>query len=147
MGAFGYQRKNYDCGLHAFSNAVKVFGIELSYDEAKRLVGTTARNGTCKTGILQGVAELGLNATEYTQKNNDAAWRWLLKHSETHPIIVLVDFDQHWATITGRIKNKVIMIDPTANFGKGENGAYVLNKTDMLWRWRSKTNYAIRISR
>jgi ABC-type bacteriocin/lantibiotic exporter with double-glycine peptidase domain len=147
MGAFGFQQKNYDCGLHAFRNAMQVYSVEISYDDAKRLVGTTSRYGTSKAGIIRGISELGFRATEYSTKNELAAWRWLLKWSETCAVIALVDNRQHWTTITGRIKNRVIMIDPTANLGKGENGAYVLDREDMLWRWHDKQCYAIRIWR
>lgn len=147
MGAFGFQTNNYSCGTIAFANAVKVFGIELSYADAKRLVGTTSRYGTDYKGIIRGVTELGFKAREYKQRNDDAAWRWLLRTSTKYPIIILCDFNCHWATVTGRVKNKVIFVDPTANLEHGETGTYVLGKDDFLWRWKYKTNYAIRISR
>ncbi len=148
MRAFGYQKKSYDCGLHAFSNAVKVWGIELDYEEAKELVGTTSRNGTSETGILQGITKVGLRFKEYSQCNPDTAWRWLLKWSQVCPIIAYTNTD-HWVTITGRVQNRVIIVDPNAAVDDGENGVYPLTKREMLQRWRDGRDrcYAIRVFR
>lgn len=147
MGAFSYQNNDYACGLHAFTNAVSVFGIALSYGEAKMLVGTTSRRGTSKRGLISGIRTLGLCASPYLQKDRDVSWSWLLRYSDKQPIIVLLDRGSHWATVTGRTGNQVILVDPSPNFKRGENGVGTLSKDEMLGRWCCRGCYAIRVHR
>lgn len=151
MASLSYQTRNYTCGLHAYLNALSVFEIEMSHAEAKKLIGTNSKEGTSQRGLLRGIESAELKATVYRQRNPQTAVRWLWKWSAITPIIVLLDGyltvgSSHWATVTGRIGDKIILVDPTANVASGENGVHVLSRGELLERWKYRICYAIRIT-
>jgi ABC-type bacteriocin/lantibiotic exporter with double-glycine peptidase domain len=145
MGSFIVQPNSYSCGAVSLVNAARTLGVELSYDDAKRLTGTTARDGVDERGLINAIAEVGLHYHEYTTSNSQNGWRWLLKWSKTTPLILCLDSYQHWSTVTGRIGRKVILVDPRAR--NGESGVHPIARVDLLERWiyRGK-GYAIRVS-
>lgn len=150
MASFSFQQTNYSCGTIALINAVKVLGMELLFDDAKHIAGTTYQDGTSQRGIMRAITALGLKATEYRTANPDNAWKWLHKWADTYPVILLVDGyltvgNSHWVTVSGRVNGRVIVVDPTANTDSGENGVHPLDKDETLARWKSRICYAIRV--
>jgi len=150
MSSFNFQTNGYSCGTIALVNSVKVLDMELSYDDAKRLAGTTYRDGTSQRGLIRAIESLGLKATEYRTANADNAWKWLHKWADTCPVILLVDGyltvgNSHWVTAVGRINGRVIVVDPTANTDNGENGTHPYSKEDLVTRWKLRICYAIRV--
>lgn len=142
-----FQQDRYSCGSHAFSNALAVFGVEIDTDEAKRLCGTTYRGGTSERGILRALRSCGFKGTEYRGHNQDNSWRWLLKWSSTSPILLVVYENQHWCTAIGRAGDRVVVVDSDPSIQAGENGVFVLDKAELLERWRYRICYAIRVTR
>ena len=147
MVGYTHQIKNYDCGTTAFRNSMLILGHELSWEECKVLVGTTARGGTTKIGMARGIRSMGFTPVIYRQRDDCLAWRWMKRWCESLPIITLVDLDSHWVLTHGVVDSKVLVIDPTLGINPGENGTYLYCKDEMLFRWKSKELYAIRISR
>jgi ABC-type bacteriocin/lantibiotic exporter with double-glycine peptidase domain len=147
MGAFNYQDNSYSCGTLSVMNVAKVLGVDVSYDEAKSLAGTTSRNGTSRSGIRRALNTLGFSAIPYSTNNSSNALRWLWKWSYTCPIILLVDSNEHWVSVTGRVSDKIILIDPSPNLHKGENGVHTLGREELLQRWLYRRCYAIRVHR
>lgn len=139
------QQDRYSCGAISLANAIQIIGGELSVDDAKKIAGTTYRNGTTRVGIMRGVRSLGYKATPYHTRNPDHAWKWIKKHSRTCPLISLVDHHGHWLVIFSMGEN-VVTIDGSPN--NGENGVTVVTKQDTLERLGHLGHYyLIRVSR
>jgi predicted double-glycine peptidase len=144
---FVHQTKNYDCGLAVFRNVLLLNGIDLSKDECKELVGTTYRGGTTKVGMVRGIKSMGLKPVIYRTRDDDLAWRWMKRHCESQSIVTLVDLDAHWVLSHGIVDGKVMVIDPTLGIKPDENGTYLYSKDDLLFRWKNKEFYAIKVSK
>lgn len=147
MTSLVYQVNDYSCGTVSFMNAARILGLEYSYDDAKVLVKTTSRGGTSKVNLVRGIRDAGLRAVIYRQPHEEAAWKWLRYWVDSAPVILLVDDRQHWALAHGKSNGSIILIDPTADVKKSENGVYILSRSDLMWRWRDSTCYAIRVTR
>jgi ABC-type bacteriocin/lantibiotic exporter with double-glycine peptidase domain len=147
MTALTLQLDNFSCGAVAFQNAMKVMGEEYDIDSARDMVGTTKKKGTSKAGLVRGVEKAGYKAVVYRQRNGDLAWRWLRKWSPTNPVILLVDGNEHWLLAHGKSNGSVIIIDPTVEIKKKENGVFLLDKEDTLFRWKHAIHYAVLVKR
>lgn len=145
--ALTVQTRNYDCGLTAYGNAMRIMGVDLSWDECKALVGTTSRGGTTRAGMIRGIESSGFDAVAYKQRKTEPSWRWIRKWLKTNPVILLVDDDQHWVLAAGNSNGHVIIIDPTADVKKAQNGVLLMDKTDLSFRWKHAVHYAILVKR
>ena len=148
MSAFIVQPNSYSCGATSLVNVAKVLNVELSYDDAKRLTHTTARDGVDERGLINAIKELGLRYREYSTNSQQNGWRWLLRTAKTTPVILCLDAYQHWTTVSGRIGRKVILVDPKARLSSGENGVHPIARVDLLERWAYRGRvYAISVLR
>jgi ABC-type bacteriocin/lantibiotic exporter with double-glycine peptidase domain len=126
------QPDDYSCGIYSIINALIVYGENKSRREVGALTQTT-ENGTDEEGIKQALTELGYKHRVYTSQNGNNAWRWILRHAGFNPLILYVDGD-HWLVVAGRIQNKVVLLDSL-------NNAHIVNKTELLDRWKDKKSY------
>lgn len=142
------QPNRWSCGTLAILNAITALGGETDYETVYRAVGNTVRDGTDEYGILEGLIELGYRGWEYKGKNPDSAWRYVSERCGEYPIVLLVDDWRHWVVATGKLGNKVVVVDSDPNKKKNESGALVLSKPELLERWKYRGGfYAIRVSR
>ncbi len=126
------QPDGYSCGIYSIINALSVYDEELSRLKVGALTDTTKKNGTNERGIQKALCELGYKYRVYKTENPNLAWRWVLRHSINHPLILYVDHD-HWLAVAGRVRNKVILLD-------SYDTAHVVGKKELLERWQDK-NY------
>lgn len=147
MGAFTYQQNSYACGTVAVMNVANALGVKVSYERAKELAGTTSKDGTSRSGIIRALNLLEFSVTPYSTKNTQNALRWLWKWADTCPVVLLVDKNSHWVCASGRVGDKVIVVDSAPNFNKNENGVQPYAREELLQRWLHRRCYAIRVSK
>jgi ABC-type bacteriocin/lantibiotic exporter with double-glycine peptidase domain len=126
------QPNNYSCGIYSIINSLIVFGDSKTPEEVGEFTSTT-KEGTDTPGIYNALDNLGYKYKVYKTRNKNNAWRLVLTNSINYPLILYLDKD-HWAVITGRIKNKVILIDSF-------DTAHIDNKQELLARWSNFGNF------
>lgn len=146
MTAFSYQSRTYDCGVVSVLNVCSVLGVETDYDTVKSF-SRMNRDGVSERGIIRALKGLELRYTEYKTHNTENGWRWLYRWADSSPIIVCLDKNEHWGVISGRVGDKVILVDSKPRLKRGENGVHPLSKSDLLERWMYRVCYGIRVSR
>jgi hypothetical protein len=133
------QPDNYSCGIYSIINSLIVYGDSYTREEAKEVSGTTYRNGTSEKGIQHALSCIEYSSKEYLSKQEDHAWRWVLKNSTTSPLILIVDKNEHWRAVIGRIRNKGSII--------GDKYTQIVDKSELLARWKSSDGfYGLKVS-
>ena len=131
----------YSCGSAALVNALRCYGVKIAEMRVKKLAGTTKDDGTNEHGILDALKALKFKGEMIETHDEDDAWKEIVYGIEIgHPVILCVSNLQHWVTVVGKLGNKFLVIDPSnAMRNKAENGVAVLNKTELLKRWKSRS--------
>lgn len=148
MGTFKSQHNSFSCGTYAIINAITALGGETSYDEVKRLAGTSYRGGTTRIGILKALSALDYRGIPYRTSSPDYGWRFARKWATINPLIMLVDSHEHYFVATGLIGDRVIVVDSGADVSGNELGTFSYGRGELLTRWIYRgMMYAIRVSR
>lgn len=128
------QPDKYSCGVYAIINSLLSFGDSRRRNQVEKLTSTTWW-GTDEKGIKNALLELGYKVKEYKSRSKQNAWEWTLNNSINYPLILIIDNNTHWVVVSGRIRNKVILID-------SKEGVSIVGKKEFFHIWE---NYAIRI--
>ena len=126
------QPNDYSCGIYSIINSLMVYGDSKTPEEVN-LFTLTTKEGTDTKGIYNALSNFGYKYRVYKTKNKNNAWRWVLNNSIKYPLILYLDRD-HWAVISGRIRNKVILVDSF-------DTVHIDNKTELLSRWSNLGNF------
>lgn len=122
-----YQSTSHGCGPAALCNALACLGIDKTEAELARLAGTTKKNGTDEKGLMKAIEALGL---EWVEMKNSSKFRKALMAG--HPVIVIINSNEHWVTLIGRIGRKFVVADPDgSDLKKGEMGVRVVDKNEI----------------
>ena len=142
------QTNSFGCGSFATMNAIEALGGTSTFEEIKKLAGTSYKAGTTRKGIIHALQAKGYKATPYRTNNPDLAWRWAKRWCASNPMVVLVDNWEHWTCLSGSIGDKIIMVDASPNLDNGHNGVFPYDKIGLLERWVHRgIYYGIRVSK
>lgn len=142
------QSSQANCGPTALYNAACALGKKLSLEECEKACKTST-DGTSPKQLKAGAMKLGLQVVEEL-KERDSHIAWLRTRHYLDlgcVLIVVVDADEHWATVVGQIGcgNRLLVADSADN-------ELVLSYSagELLQRWghpeSKKPYYAVVVS-
>jgi ABC-type bacteriocin/lantibiotic exporter with double-glycine peptidase domain len=135
------QRDPGTCGQHALKNALLQLNHSISKREAFTACGVTRKEvndgGTDEKELIRAIRHLGFRYSVLDTYSRKAAHRFINKHLDSgSPIIICVQYFQHWAVLAQRDNGKYVWIDSSDDelVGSWEIG-------DILWWMRCLFRY------
>lgn len=106
------QETYYSCGASAVRNILNLyFKLRISEKRLRKLCNTD-KNGTDKIGIMNTLANYGVETREFYNVNSEIFKENLINELKTgNNIICLVDNTTHWIVISGYYNKKFNIID------------------------------------
>ena len=113
---FRKQRETGTCGQHALKNALLLHNHPISMREAFKASGVTRKEvnaeGTDENDLIRAIRHFGYKYSVLDTYSRKAAHQFIDKHLEAGaPIIICVQFFQHWAVLARRDNSKYVWID------------------------------------
>lgn len=135
------QRDPGTCGQHALKNALLQLNHSISKREAFTACGVTRKEvnagGTDEKELKRAISHFGYRYSVLDTYYRKEAHRFINKHLDSgSPIIICVQWFQHWAVLARRQNDKYIWIDSSDDelVGSWEIG-------DILWWMRCLFRY------
>lgn len=130
--------KGWTCGPASVKNALMAFGTNVSEPSIRRVANTIKKEGTDEKGIIAAIRHYGFSATEWRSNKKNISWKWLHEQLQSGKVVIMC-FDNwdHWVVALGSVGNTGVTIFDPSNYvyNKKENGTYVLNKKNLIYRW------------
>lgn len=126
-----------NCGALALVNALDALGEKLSVRAAETLAGTSAVTGTQEGGLKKALKQLEKFPFVIQTKNELKAWTLLVGNLlQGHPVLLLVDDQEHWVVATGLLGERILVVDSA-------DGAVVksYDATQLFTRWVGDQTY------
>jgi len=136
-----YQSNDYTCGIYAVFNLLKLMNIRATIKSIAKFTGTTPERGTNEFGIMNALTNFGIETGVVHCLPKD------LPLDIPVPMIICTNNLNHWVVVVCKIgKNYLIIDSNNTRQNKNENGAYVLNRKNLLKKWRNSENVCYGIS-
>lgn len=138
-----FQSTQASCGPASLRNALQVLGIERSEEELASLSGCTTQ-GTSPRGMMRALLLIAKDNPRVmpgplTERRDDIA---ILRLSaciqKGHPVILMVDNDEHWAVCFGTLGSDIFHLADSAD----EEMVRHYSAERLLERWRGTTKNA-----
>lgn len=112
------QSTQYTCGPCAVLNALLALGVEGETERTiSRLAGTSPIHGTNAAGLRRALSSLRYKSRPMSYGQPGRAAKGLLRAlREGHPVLLLVDQDEHWVTAIGVVGERVVIADSGSDF-------------------------------
>ena len=124
----------YNCGPLAVYNALRALGREdVSADDIKEAAGTDERKGTDENGVKAALRKYGYDTATLAGPGRDTFWDQLMSALATTPVIMVVDDNDHWITLIGKLGSRAIVADPeNTKANKAEGGVHSYTKAELM---------------
>lgn len=141
------QDDGYSCGPYAVYNALKALGRDsLDVEEIANAAGTDPKAGTDERGIKAALGAYGYTTTTLQGPGRDTFWEQLTKALTKDPVILVVDDNDHWVTLIGKLGDRVICADPeNTKANKRENGVETYSKAELMEYIGDGSMYGLRV--
>lgn len=133
------------CGPLAAIKALKCYGVRCNPQKMAELCGTT-KKGTDDWQLQEGIVSfpaifgiLGFNTSEWEIQNGNLAFGRLLQALEKRPVLLCMDYSEHWVAAIGKLGKKVIIFDPDDNpLNRNKDRTRIMARAALLKRWIGK---------
>lgn len=131
-----YQMRKSNCGPAALCNALEAIGIERTQDELGTLSKQTAEGGTSKSNLIAAAEAVGVEVVNVSEQRSEVAG-WCLESalSSGHPAIIIVDNDEHYVAVVGKLGSVYIVADSADN-----DLLCFYSRDKLLERWKNEHN-------
>ena len=136
-----FQSNASSCGPAALRNALLCLGITRSEQELETLSGCSAADGTSPKSVLKALrligqdSALGIPWGVINESREDVALlRLIFALQSGHPVIMVVDNDEHWVVAFGLLGNTVVHVVDSADSELVQH----LNPSALMHRWHGQ---------
>src|SRR5690349_22488064 len=110
-----YQSRKSSCGPASLANALEAIGITRTEDELSTLSKQDA-TGTSSINLRKAAEAVGVDTVVIAeQRTETAGWALNSYVSSGSPGLLIVDNDDHWVAVVGRLGGMFIVADPADN--------------------------------
>jgi ABC-type bacteriocin/lantibiotic exporter with double-glycine peptidase domain len=130
-----YQSRKSSCGPASLANALEAIGIERTEDE----LGTLAKQdatGTSSINLRKAAEAVGVDTRVVAEQRWESAY-WALNSfiGNGNPGLLIVDNDEHWVSVVGKLGDTFIVTDPADN-----DLLLFYSGTKLLERWKNESD-------
>ena len=130
-----YQDRKSNCGPASLANALEAIGIERSQDELGTLSKQDA-NGTSSANLRKAAEAVGVDTVVIAeQRAESAAWALYTYVHSGSPGLLVVDNDEHWIAVVGKLGSTYIVADSADN-----DLLLFYTQDELLSRWANSSN-------
>lgn len=135
-----YQEDSWDCGPATAYHLATALDVKCRYRSLIKESGANAVDGTDEQGMIRALRSCGLLVKSFEHNDPDIAWKWLHGVLQSgRPVALCVDNWTHWVAVVGQLgSDRVTLVDSSnSRRNKKANGTHVLNKADLIHRWKN----------